>query len=111
MRERRTRILLIVAPSITECYKTAKEFELDMLHVGEMRCISNPYHLRGWSRGTPFIALNRARWPEPLDMALHALTMTGQLRIANDRDLDPLRGCPLGKPEAAVVRMPQRAFA
>lgn len=87
----RLRLLLVVAPSKLECHRTAKEFRLDFLKVERMRFISDPYHLRGWSRGTPFIALHRDRWPEKLDQALHALTVMGQLRIANDRDLDELR--------------------
>ncbi|APO74249.1 hypothetical protein AM571_CH01414 [Rhizobium etli 8C-3] len=91
VKERSTRILLIVAPSKPECFSTAKAFELDMQHVGEMRFVSNPYHLRGWSRGTPFIALHRERWPENLDDALHALTVAGQLRIANEKDLKHLK--------------------
>lgn len=85
------RLLLVVAPTKMECHRTAKEFGLDFLKVERMRFISDPYHLRGWSRGTPFIALHRNRWPEQLDQALHALTVKGQLRVANDRDLDELR--------------------
>lgn len=88
MRPERTRILLIVAPDIVQCYRTAREFGLDLLQVGDMRCVTKPHLLRGWTRATPFIALNRDRWPEELDMALAALTRTGQLRIATDRDLD-----------------------
>ncbi|MEH6691305.1 MAG: hypothetical protein V7774_08995 [Pseudorhizobium pelagicum] len=84
-------LLLVVAPSKLECHRTAKQFRLDFRKVERMRFISDPYHLRGWSRGTPFIALHRDRWPEQLDQALHALTMMGQLRIANDCDLDELR--------------------
>ncbi|WP_051776825.1 hypothetical protein [Pseudorhizobium pelagicum] len=85
------RLLLVVAPNKMECHRTATDFNLDFLKVERMRFISDPYHLRGWSRGTPFIALHRDRWPEPLDQALHALTVMGQLRIANDQDLAELR--------------------
>ncbi|MDO3434352.1 hypothetical protein QWJ46_16855 [Rhizobium sp. CBN3] len=91
MKQERTRILLVVAPSKFECFKTVEAFGLNMLHVGEMRFVCNPYHLRGWSRATPFIALHRERWPEALDKVLDALTIGGQLRIASDRDLDHLR--------------------
>ncbi|MBO0142279.1 hypothetical protein JZX87_14020 [Agrobacterium sp. Ap1] len=90
MMKEKVKLLLIVAPTKLECHATAKEFSLDFLKVDRMRFISNPYHLRGWSRGTPFIALNRSVWPELLDKALDALTMSGQLRIANDRDLSEL---------------------
>jgi len=91
MMKEKVKLLLIVAPTKLGCHATAKEFGLDFLKVDRMRFISNPYHLRGWSRGTPFIALNRSVWPELLDKALDALTMSGQLRIANDRDLAELR--------------------
>jgi hypothetical protein len=90
MKDARTRILLVVAPSIVECYHTAREFGLNLMHVGDMRCVTKAHHLRGWSRATPFIALHRERWPEDLDQALDALTRLGQLRIASDRDLAPL---------------------
>ncbi|MGO6707620.1 hypothetical protein [Rhizobium johnstonii] len=89
MKDARNRILIIVAPTIVECYRTAREFGLDLLQVGSMRCVTKPHHLRGWSRATPFIALHRERWPEDLDQALDALTRLGQLRIANDEDLGP----------------------
>lgn len=89
--KKRVKILLIVAPSKMECYATAKAFGLDLLKVEHMRFISNPYHLRGWSRGTPFITKDRARFPADLDQVLQALTMSGQLRMANDRDLAELR--------------------
>lgn len=85
------RLLLVVAPSKMECHRTAQEFGLDFSKVEQMRFISDPYHLRGWSRGTPFIALRRDRWPEKLDQVLHALTVMGQLRVANEGDLDALR--------------------
>ncbi|WP_283196589.1 hypothetical protein [Rhizobium sp. BT04] len=92
MRPERKRILLIVAPDIVQCYRTAREFGLDLLQVGDMRCVTKPHLLRGWTRGTPFIALHRERWPEALDLALDALTRMGQLRIANDEDLQPFMG-------------------
>lgn len=91
MREK-SKLLLIIAPTALLCHATAKEFGLDFGKSERMRFISNPYHLRGWSRGTPFIAQDRFRWPEDLDLVLHALTAKGQLRIANERDLADLRG-------------------
>lgn len=87
----KARLLLVVAPTKLECHATAKEFGFDFLKVDRMRFISNPCHLRGWSRGTPFVALNRSRWPQELDAVLDALTMSGQLRIANDRDIAEMR--------------------
>jgi hypothetical protein len=91
MRPERTRILLIVGANIVECYRTARVFRLDLSKVGQMRCVTRPLALRSWSRGTPFIALNRESWPEALDRTLDALTHSGQLRIASDRDLQDLR--------------------
>jgi hypothetical protein len=91
MKPERTKILLIVGANIVECQHTARAFDLDLSKVGAMRCITRPYTLRGWSRGTPFIALNRATWPEALDLALTALTQCGQLRIANEKDLQELQ--------------------
>jgi hypothetical protein len=91
MKPERTRILLIVAPSVVECHATAREFGLDLRQVGSMRCVTKALNLRGWSRATPFIALHRERWPAELDEALHAYTQLGDLRIANDKDLQPLR--------------------
>ncbi|WP_430241962.1 hypothetical protein ACQY1M_00130 [Neorhizobium sp. DAR64861/K0K2] len=87
----RVRLVLIIGASKMECYRTAKTFDLDFLKVDRMRFVCDPYHLLGWSRGTAFIALNRPTWPESLDLVLQALTVKGQLRIANDRDLAELR--------------------
>jgi hypothetical protein len=91
----KVKILLVVAPNKMECHATAKAFDLDFLKAEGLRFISHPYHLRGWSRGTPFIAQNRFRWPEDFDQVLQVLTMQGQLRIANDLDLADLRHEPL----------------
>ena len=89
----RPRILLIVAPSKMECHRAAKSFGLSFLRVEMMRFISNAYHLRGWSAGTPFITSERASWSTragvDLDQALDILTLRGRLRIANDADLAP----------------------
>jgi len=91
MKPERIRILLIVGANIVECHHTARAFGLDLAKVGSMRTVTRPYALRSWSRGTPFIALNRASWPEALDQALDALTRCGQLRTANEKDLQELR--------------------
>lgn len=87
MKPERSRILLIVGSNIVECYHTARAFGLDLTQVGQIRCVTKPLGLRGWSRGTPFIAGNRSSWPETLDIALYALTNGGHLRLANDKDL------------------------
>lgn len=95
MTREKVRLVLVVAPSKMECHRAAQEFGLDFLKVDRMRFIDNPYHLRGWSRGTAFITFNRRQWSTDngiaLDQALDALTANGHLRIANERDLDELR--------------------
>lgn len=96
MRDRAARILLVVAPSQIECFRTVQHFDIDLtVHAGELRYISRPYSLIGWSRGTPFITRDRDHWSTEtgiaLDQALWALTRSGQLRIAGERDLAPLR--------------------
>ena len=96
MRDRAPRILLIVAPSLVECNRTAAAFDLDLMCLDRMRCVTSAYHLRGWSAGTPFVAINRQTWgrnPQAieLDQALDACIATGRLRIAGERDLDDLR--------------------
>jgi hypothetical protein len=98
MREGVGRILLVVAPSIIECYRTVQYFGIDLgEHAGQLRYISRPYSLIGWKRGTPFVTRNRDQWSTDtgiaLDQALWALTRSGQLRIAGENDLSPLRPC------------------
>ncbi|NGO64218.1 hypothetical protein G6N76_11065 [Rhizobium daejeonense] len=86
----KSRILLVIAPSFNECRRTAMEFDLDFDKVERMRFLHRVPQLRGWTRGTPFIALRRDHWPEALDSTLHAMQVKGQLRIATDRDLADL---------------------
>lgn len=86
----KSRILLVIAPSFNECRRTAIEFDLDFAKVEHMRFLHRVPQLRGWTRGTPFIALRRDRWPEALDNTLHAMQVKGQLRIATDKDLADL---------------------
>ena len=91
----RQRILLVVGPNLMQCHRTVRAFGLDFLRVEQMRFVSQAYHLRGWSTGTPFITSDRASWSSEqgvaLDQALGVLTKRGQLRPANQRDLEPLR--------------------
>lgn len=84
------RILLVIAPSFNECRHTAIEFDLDFDKVERLRFLHRVPQLRGWTHGTPFIALRRDLWPQDLDDTLHALQVKGQLRIANDKDLSEL---------------------
>lgn len=91
MKDRAPRILLVVAPTQMECFRTVQHFGIDLdRHAAEMRFISRPYSLVGWSRGTPFITFDRQHWSTDigiaLDQALWAFTQSGQLRIAGERD-------------------------
>lgn len=96
MKDRPSRILLVVAPSAIECYRTVQHFEIDLNeHAAQLRFVSRPYPLIGWRPGTPFITQDRQHWSSDagiaLDQALWALTRTGQLRIAGESDLKDLR--------------------
>jgi len=86
------RVLLVIAPTLYQCVKTAKDFGIEPGLSETMRTVCDAYKLRGWSAGTPFIAQDRGSWPatkagHDLDTALNALVRLGRLRIANERDL------------------------
>lgn len=94
MREKDTRVVLIVAPDVLQRAATLEAFGLDAAKDG-LRYIDKAYSLRGWSRGTAYLAIQPECWSSPkgieLDQVLTALTRNGHLRIANERDLAPLR--------------------
>lgn len=86
------RVLLVIAPTLYQCVKTAKDFGIEPGLSETLRTVSTAYKLRGWSRGTPFIAQDRANWPatlagRDLDIVLDVYVRQGRLRIANQRDL------------------------
>lgn len=97
MREQ-PRILLVVAPTADEAYATAKAYGIDpACCAGLLRTVTSASLLRSWSRGTPFIALHRDTWlrsarGEALERTLDLKQRCGHLRIANQRDIDELRG-------------------
>lgn len=96
MRDSHQRILLIIAPTLFECRRAIEAFGLNLDHLDRMRSVTRAHHLRGWSQGTPFIAINRETWSRDqqacdLDRTLDACIFTGRLRIASDRDLEELR--------------------
>lgn len=96
MIERRPRLLLVVAPTLIECHATVMEFGLDLGRADRMRFITRAQSLRGWSLGTPFIAINRGTWGRDrmameLDDVLTSMTLRHRLRVAGERDLAPLR--------------------
>lgn len=94
MREKKTKVILIVAPGVMERAETLKAFGLDASREG-LRYIDKAYGLRGWSRGTAYLAMNSGTWSTErgveLDQVLTALTRKGDLRIANERDLAHLK--------------------
>lgn len=86
------RVLLVIAPSMHACVKTAKAFGIEPGLSETLRCVTEAYKLRGWSVGTPFIAQDRVSWGatkagDDLDRALDLLVGMGRLRIANPKDL------------------------
>lgn len=109
MKDRRSRILLVVAPSNMECYRTVQHFGIDLnQHAADLRFISRPYSLIGWSRGTPFITFDRQHWSSDagitLDKLLWVFTQSGQLRIAGERDLAPMTTHPSQCAHAPTIR-------
>lgn len=98
MRERKPKILLVVAPNIVEAHKAARAYGIDpVICAGLLRTVTHAHRLRGWSHGTPIIATNRATWGRStetlaLDTALDAYLRTGRLRLAGDADISELKG-------------------
>ena len=85
MLNRPDRVLLIVAPSLVECHRTATEFGLDPRRLCNFRAITKAALLRGTTRGTPFIAIDRDQWcrtPEgrALWLMVNHLETTCQIR-------------------------------
>nr|CAD6410992.1 hypothetical protein REQ54_00820 [Rhizobium sp. Q54] len=92
---KRDRVLLIVAPTLYECFHAAKENGLDPPHIQGFRNVTRAVQLRGVRHGTPFIAINRSGWCASsegfdLDRALEALQRQGVVRIAQE---DDIRAC------------------
>lgn len=98
MRDRKPKILLVVAPNIVEAHRAAKAYGIDpQACAGLLRTVTQAHRLRGWSHGTPIIATNRATWGRSaetlaLDTALDAFLRTGRLRLAGDADISELQG-------------------
>jgi hypothetical protein len=93
---RTNRVLLIVAPSLFECYHAAKEWGLTPGQIENFRNVTRAIELRGVSVGTPFIAINRDSWTATrdgydLDATLSALQRLGRVRIAREDDLPNYR--------------------
>ncbi len=93
---KRDRTLLIVAPTLFECFHAAKENGLVPPHIQGFRNVTRAIQLRGVRPGTPFIAVNRENWGSTqvgydLDVALSTLQRQGVVRIAQEDDLDACR--------------------
>lgn len=101
--KRSPRVLLIIAPSIFECYHAAKQWGLTPGQIENFRNVTKAIELRGVTPGTPFICINRDNWPATregfeLDAALTALQRLGRVRMMQDDDLPNYRafdGVPL----------------
>lgn len=101
------RVLLVIAPSLHACVKTAKTFGIEPGLSETLRSVTEAYKLRGWSIGTPFIAQDRASWGatkagDDLDRALDILVGMGRLRIANPKDLKDAGAGVFDEPMAAA---------
>jgi hypothetical protein len=93
---KRDRILLIVAPTLFECFHAAKQNGLEPPYIQGFRNVTRAIQLRGVRRGTPFIAVNRECWRATaegfdLDLALEALQRQGAVRIAQEDDIHACR--------------------
>ena len=92
------RPLYIIAPSLWHCHQAAVAHGLRPECLGNVRCITSAYQLRGTRPGTPFITHERGSWvrSEPgvydLDQAIDALVRIGRLRVAGLDDLSAVAG-------------------
>lgn len=94
-REGKSKILLVVAPSLFQCRKTLDAFGIPMSRIADIRSVTKALQFRGWTRGTPFIASERDQWfatqqGAELSMALDAMMLDGRLRVASQDELDEL---------------------
>lgn len=90
---REPRPLYIIAPDLWQCRRTALVHGLNPESLGDVRCITSAYQLRGTRPGTPFITHGRETWVRAmpgvydLDQAVDLLTRTGRLRLAGPDDI------------------------
>lgn len=89
--EDRTFVLIVAAPSMGEAHKIAVGAGIQFPN-GHIRHVRNAHGLRGWSWGTPVLTGERGHWPAEFEECLTALIARGQLRIAQDSDLQRARG-------------------
>lgn len=103
-RERKSKILLVVAPTLFQCRKTLDVFGIPVARISDIRSVTKALQLRGWSHGTPVISTDRDQWfatqqGAELSMALDAMMLDGRLRVAGQHEIDEL-----SKPEVCNVR-------
>lgn len=89
--------LLVIAPTMLMTHQVAQRFGLDPVLCKGLRAIHKPELLRGWSKGTPFIAAFRDDWPlhergRELSALVDIRISDGTLRIAQDDDLKRVKG-------------------
>lgn len=97
MRERGP-ILLAVGPTPDLAKRALTENGLSPDGGWRMRMVTRFTGLRGWSHGTPVVAIEVSRWPQlagwqgaALESALMAMLGSGRLRLAQDADLAVFR--------------------
>lgn len=79
------RILLIIGPKMIDCHAAAVAFSLDPRALCNIRNVTKAAMLRGITRGTPFIAVDRDQWHRTaeghaLALMVNHLEMTCQIR-------------------------------
>lgn len=89
---RKERPLLIIAPSLYECWHAAREHGLSPPAIENFRTVTRALGLRGISPGSPYILINRESWGATregfdLDLALSALERLGRVRPAGPDDI------------------------
>jgi len=86
------RTLLIIAPTLYQCCKTAEHWGFTLGQIDNFRNVTRAIGLRGVSAGTPFLTFGREHWCDHphgfnLDQAVETLQRIGKLRIAQDDDI------------------------
>lgn len=89
---RKDRPLLIIAPSLFECWHAAMEHGLTPPAIENFRNVTRAIGLRSVTPGTPYILINRDSWGATregfeLDQALSALERLGRVRPAGPDDI------------------------
>lgn len=94
---RKERPLLIIAPSLFECWHAAKLHGLVPPAIENFRNVTRAIQLRSVTPGSPYILINRGSWTATregfdLDRALDALERMGRVRPAGPDDIANCRG-------------------